>query len=96
MTFDELRDGEEIFLDANIFVYHFLGLSPQCKALLKRCRDGLLHGTTASFISAETVHRLIVAEAVELKLVTSKNVLKNSGNDPRSFSSSASMPRVFT
>jgi predicted nucleic acid-binding protein len=76
MTFDELRDGEAIFLDANIFVYHFLGLSPQCKHLLKRCCDGLLQGTTASFILAETVHRLMVAEAVEQQLVTSKNALK--------------------
>jgi predicted nucleic acid-binding protein len=76
MTFDELRDGEAIFLDANIFVYHFLGLSQQCKELLKRCRDGRLQGTTASFIVAETVHRLMVAEAVEQQLVTSKNALK--------------------
>lgn len=76
MTFDELRDGEAIFLDANIFVYHFLGLSQQCKQLLKRCRDRLLQGRTASFIVAETVHRLMVAEAVEQKLVRSKNALK--------------------
>ena len=76
MTFDELPDGEAIFLDANIFVYHFLGLSQQCKHLLKRCREGLLQGKTASFILAETVHRLMVAEAVEQKLVTSKNALK--------------------
>jgi predicted nucleic acid-binding protein len=76
MTFDELRNGEAIFLDANIFVYHFLGLSEQCKQLLKRCREGVLQGTTASFIVAETVHRLMVAEAVEQKLVTRKNALK--------------------
>ncbi len=76
MTFDELSDGEAIFLDANIFVYHFLGLSQQCKQLLKRCRDGLLQGRTASFIVAETAHRLMVAEAVEQKLVTSKNAVK--------------------
>jgi len=76
MTFDELRDGEAIFLDANIFVYHFLGLSQQCKELLRRCRDGRLQGKTASFILAETGHRLMVAEAVEQQLVTSKNALK--------------------
>jgi predicted nucleic acid-binding protein len=76
MTFDELRDGETIFLDANIFVYHFLGLSAQCKQLLKRCRNGFLRGKTASFIVAETLHRLLIAEAVEQKLVTSKNALK--------------------
>jgi hypothetical protein len=27
MTLDQLREGDQIFLDANIFVYHFLGLS---------------------------------------------------------------------
>lgn len=27
MTFDELQDGEKIFIDANIFVYHFGELS---------------------------------------------------------------------
>jgi len=76
MTFDQLQEGDVIFLDANIFVYHFLGLSPQWKQLLGRCRNGLLQGKTASFILAETVHRLMIAEAIEQKLVTTKNALK--------------------
>src|SRR5215203_4763455 len=76
MTFDQLQDGETIFIDANIFVCHFLGLSQQCKQLPQRCRDGSLLGKTASFILAETTHRLMIAEAVEQNLVTAKNALK--------------------
>ena len=82
MTLDRLREGDQIFLDANIFVYHFLGLSQQCKQLLKHCQDGFLQGRTASFILAETVHRLMIAEAVERKLVTAKNALKKLREKP--------------
>lgn len=76
MTFDQFREGDAVFLDANIFVYHFVGVSQQCKLLLRQCRERFLHGTTASFILAETVHRLIVAEAIERKLVTARNPVK--------------------
>ena len=31
MTFDELRDGEAIFLDANIFVYHLCERTSCCQ-----------------------------------------------------------------
>ena len=82
MTLDRLREGDQIFLDANIFVYHFLGLSQQCKQLLKHRQDGFLQGRTASFILAETVHRLMIAEAVERKLVTAKNALKKLREKP--------------
>lgn len=82
MTFDQLQQGDEIFLDANTFIYHFLGLSEQCKHLLRQCRDGLLQGRTASFILAEAVHRLMVAEAVERGLVTAKNALKKLREKP--------------
>jgi predicted nucleic acid-binding protein len=27
LTYDQLQEGDEIFLDANPFIYHFLGLS---------------------------------------------------------------------
>lgn len=37
MTLAELQDGDSVFLDANIFIYHFGGQSHQCKGLLERC-----------------------------------------------------------
>ncbi len=82
MTFDQLQEGDAIFLDANIFIYHFLGLSQQCKRLLSQCREGFLQGKTGSFILAETVHRLMVAEAIERKLVTTKNPVKKLREKP--------------
>ena len=76
MNFDDLQPGDQIFFDANIFVYHFLGLSPDCRQLLSRCHQGALKGVTASFIIAEVIHRLMTAEAVARQLVASSQVVK--------------------
>jgi len=37
MTLAELLNGHSVFIDSNIFIYHFGGPSPQCKAFLERC-----------------------------------------------------------
>ena len=76
MNLDDLQPGDQVFLDANIFVYHFLGLSPGCRQLLSRCHQGELSGVTATFIVAEVMHRLMTAEAVARQLVTSSQVVK--------------------
>jgi predicted nucleic acid-binding protein len=76
MNFDDLQAGDHVFLDANIFVYHFLGHSADCRQLLSRCHQGTLKGITASFIVAEVMHRLMTAEAVARQLVTSSQVVK--------------------
>ncbi|HMV83558.1 MAG TPA: type II toxin-antitoxin system VapC family toxin [Blastocatellia bacterium] len=76
MTFDDLQEGEQVFLDANVFVYHFLGQSADCRQLFSRCHQGALHGFTAGFIVAEVMHRLMTAEAVARGLVTSSQVVK--------------------
>lgn len=82
MNFDDLQAGEQIFLDANIFVYHFLGQSADCRQLLSRCHQGALHGFTASFVVAEVMHRLMTAEAVARGLVTSSQVVKKLRDHP--------------
>jgi predicted nucleic acid-binding protein len=82
MNFDDLPAGEQVFLDANIFVYHFLGQSADCRQLLSRCHQGILHGFTASFIVAEVMHRLMTAEAVARGLVTSSQVVKKLREHP--------------
>lgn len=76
MSLDDLPAGEQVFLDANIFVYHFLGQSADCRQLLSRCHQGDLRGVTASFVVAEVMHRLMTAEAVARGLVTSSQVAK--------------------
>ncbi|GFP41484.1 hypothetical protein HKBW3C_00609, partial [Candidatus Hakubella thermalkaliphila] len=42
MRFDELPMAEAAFIDANIFVYHFTGISEECSRFLKRCEAGEL------------------------------------------------------
>lgn len=84
MNFDDLQTGDQVFLDANIFVYHFLGHSADCRQILSRCHQGTLRGITASFIVAEVMHRLMTAEAVARQLVTSSQVVKKLRERPDS------------
>ena len=49
MTLADLREGDSVFIDANIFIYHSGGRSVECKTLLERCaRRELLGYTSAS------------------------------------------------
>src|SRR5438094_6918436 len=48
MTLADLRDGDHVFIDANIFIYHFGGQSLECKALLERCARRELLGYTST------------------------------------------------
>jgi predicted nucleic acid-binding protein len=55
--------GAAVFVDANIFIYHFLGASPECAAFLERCAVGDVKAVTGTHIVAEVLHRLMIAEA---------------------------------
>jgi predicted nucleic acid-binding protein len=43
MKLEELPDGGQIFVDANVLIYHFSGISSECRAFLARCESALLH-----------------------------------------------------
>ena len=72
----ELPAGQTVFIDANIFIYHFTGLSHECSSFLERCERGELWGVTAVHILLEVLHRLMMVEAVTKGLVSSGNVAK--------------------
>jgi len=76
MTFDELDEGAAVFLDANVFIYHFVKSSPQCSSFLGRCESRKLRGATSVLILAEVSHRLMMIEAVEKGLVSSGRVAR--------------------
>ena len=76
MTFDDLQDGESIFIDANILVYHFLGLSNDCKKFFERIHAHKIKAATASFLVSEAMHRLMIAEAIEHKLISGTKALQ--------------------
>lgn len=70
MSLTDLRDGDRVFIDANIFIYHFGGRSLECKALLERCARHALLGYTSTPILAEVLRRRMVAEAIAVGFVT--------------------------
>ncbi len=82
MILADLRDGDPVFIDANIFIYHFGGRSPECKAFLERCARRELLGYTATPVLAEVLHRLMVAEAIMKGLVTAKTAVRKLGETP--------------
>ena len=83
MTLADLQDGDSVFLDANIFIYHFGGQSRQCKTLLERCARRALLGYTSTSVLAEVLHRLMVAEAIERGLVSAKTAIRKLKERPQ-------------
>lgn len=73
MTFDAIPDRSSVFLDANVFVYHFTAVSASCRGLLSRCAAGSIHGVTSLPIVLEVAHRLMIIEAQQADLVRGSN-----------------------
>lgn len=82
MTFNDLKKGDSIFIDANIFVYNFGAQSVECKELLLKCARGELIGYTLTSVLSEVLHRLMVAEAIEKGYITEKNPIKKLRENP--------------
>ena len=82
MTLAEIPEASTVFIDANVFVYHFVGASPQCSVLLARCETSEVRGATSALVLAEVAHPLMMIEAVERKLVTSGNVARKLARRP--------------
>jgi predicted nucleic acid-binding protein len=82
MTFADLEDGAGVFVDANVFIYHFTGASAECTALLGRCEVGEIHGSTSTLALAEVSHRLMMIEAVERRLVAGGSVARKLARRP--------------
>ena len=62
-----LPGGSTIFIDANIFIYHFSGptpLTPSCTALLERIVNREIVGVTSTTVVLEVLHRLMILEAI--------------------------------
>ena len=76
MSLAELPSGTSIFIDANIFIYHFTGVSEDCSAFLSRCEGREISGKTSTNIILEVLHRLMMVEAVNKNLVQPPNILK--------------------
>lgn len=65
----DLEDGSSVFIDANIFVYHFSKKSKynlDITNFLERIEKGRLKGFTSIQVIQETSHRLMIFEAATL------------------------------
>jgi len=61
---ENLPAGTRLFLDANIFVYAFLGHSNECQELLGRRATEQVLGITTLDVVNEVTHRMMLAEAL--------------------------------
>ena len=69
MTFEHIPTGAAVFVDANVFVYHYEPhpvFGPPCAQLLLRIENGDLRGFTSSHVLGDVLHRVMTLEAAML------------------------------
>ncbi|HSE84176.1 MAG TPA: PIN domain-containing protein [Thermodesulfobacteriota bacterium] len=76
MKLSEIKTGETIFIDSNIFIYHFTGVSEESSLFLRRCEEGEITGFTGINVIIEVLHRLMMIEAVTKGFVQPGDVAK--------------------
>jgi predicted nucleic acid-binding protein len=79
-----LPSGTRIFIDANIFIYHFTQgpLTTACTAFLQRIEADDLHGVTSVVVLAEVAHRLMILEAIRTLGFPSRMAVKKLKENP--------------
>lgn len=82
MRLSNIKAGTKVFIDANIFIYHFTGASNECSEFLKRCEQGEISGISSVSALLETLHRLMMIEAVGKKLVAPPDIVKKLQRHP--------------
>jgi len=82
MRLKDISTGSDIFIDANIFIYHFTGNSAECSEFLTRCEEGELNGVTSTIVTAEVMHRLMLAEAESKEFAKAPHILRKLMDKP--------------
>src|SRR5262249_13927320 len=75
MILPDLLDGESVFLDANILVYHFAAharYGQACHDLVQRIENQALPGYTSTAVLSDVAHHLMTFEAAAVFGWTSK------------------------
>src|SRR6266540_4444852 len=70
MKLEDVADGDRIFVDANILIYHFSRVSAECRSFLARCESGQVEAFTGAHILLEVTHRLMILEALHKGLIS--------------------------
>jgi predicted nucleic acid-binding protein len=75
MKLDSLKEKTMVFIDANIFIYHFTGVSEESSFFLSQCEAGRCTGITSANVILEVLHRLMMVEAVHKGLIHPPNLI---------------------
>ncbi|MBE3598726.1 MAG: PIN domain-containing protein [Limnochordaceae bacterium] len=78
----ELPAGASVYIDANIFVYHFTGMSQQVRTFLSRCERHEVAANAGTLVLLEVLHRLMVIEARHKGLVSGANPVRQLEQHP--------------
>lgn len=62
---EDLPSGRRVFVDSNIFIYHFLDISDRCTTFLERIDTHEICGFTSTIVMTEVLHKLMIAEVAE-------------------------------
>lgn len=90
MTLSEIVDNADVFIDSNIFIYHFSKFekfADACFHFFKRIEEGKLVGCTSTLVIAEVLHRLMIIEASKKFGFLPKDVIKYLKANPDMISS---------
>jgi predicted nucleic acid-binding protein len=79
---EDVEAGQVVFVDATIFVYHFTGVSAQCRSFLQRCEALAVDAVTSTAVLAEVTHRLMALEAVSRRVVSPGNEARKLAERP--------------
>lgn len=60
-----IPQGTRIFIDSNIFIYHFLGQSESCRSLLEMAENLDIRAYASVVVLAEVLHKLMITEVAE-------------------------------
>ena len=96
MLLADITNDTRVFIDSNIFIYHFSNFEPfaaSCLKLFQRIEDGDISGYTSSVVLAEVLHRLMVIEAAKKFEIQPKNVVKYLKENPNKISSLTDHPK---
>jgi predicted nucleic acid-binding protein len=79
-----LPSGSRVFIDANIFIYHFTQtpLTGACTKLLQRVEVGDIEGITSVVTLAEVAHRLMILEAIQVHGFSSRMAVRKLKENP--------------
>jgi predicted nucleic acid-binding protein len=82
MQLEDVPNGEQIFVDANILIYHFSGISSACRTFLRRCESRQVEAFTGVHILLEVAHRLMMLEALHTGLISGGQLARRLKEQP--------------